>query len=559
MTCLTLNGLKRLIRAGFFLMALGLVCSLMQTTAWGTVPISLSPDAGIPSLTASHTAEPAPPATVQQPGPAEIAWRESPLQTFILGHDPDYNKVGWFLFVITWVIYIISKNEWLKLKYKLEAQALSDELTRLPNRRLFMDRLEQSIRLCRRNNKKFALIMADLDQFKEVNDTLGHHAGDELLIQITSRFRDIMRDSDTIARLGGDEFAFIFHDVNNEQDIHIITNRMIEQVENPIIIDGMPFSVGVSIGVSIFPEHGDTAESLMRRADIALYQAKEQKNCAVFYNKADDHKSREIILMQHELRNAIKQETLEVFYQPKVDCNTKSIIGVEALARWPHPTQGMIPPSVFIPLAKQTGLINKLTMLVLRKSIQQASQWYHQGLNLSLAVNITGNNIEDINFADELMFLLKRFDFPPHLLELEITEDVIISNIKRAVQVTQKLNEMGIAISIDDFGTGNSSISYLKKLPIQTLKIDYSFIRDMKNDESDEAIVKTTIMLGKTLGLTVVAEGVEDVETLDRLSKMGCDLAQGFYMCKPVPGEDLAAWIQQSEWGQKSSRKRLLS
>ncbi len=462
----------------------------------------------------------------------------------------DFQWLGWTLFSLTALVYIISKEQWMRLKRQLQIHAMYDTLTNLPNRRLFTDRIQQAIKFCRREERKFSLIMADLDHFKTVNDTLGHHAGDDLLRQVTLRLKDVLRDSDTIARLGGDEFAIIIYCGDDEHfSLTSVAERLIQALEDPIYIEGLPFSVGVSLGIATFPDHGDDAETLMRRADISLYRSKEKRNCYTLYDKNTDEHTRDALRTVSDLRNAIRNKQLEVYYQPKIDCNTKQINGVEALARWIHPEKGFISPGVFIPLAKQNGLIRHLTVLVLQKAIRQAAEWYRNGYEIKLSVNITGENIEDLNFPDELSYLLKRFQMPPHLLELEITEDVIIKNIQKATQITERLREMGVAISIDDFGTGNSSISYLKKLPINTLKIDYSFIREMNNNPDDEAIVKTTILLSKSLGMSVVAEGVEDALTLDRLHSMGCDLAQGFYMCKPIPADLLNEWLITSPWG----------
>lgn len=462
----------------------------------------------------------------------------------------DFQWLGWTLFSLTALVYIISKEQWMRLKRQLQIHAMYDTLTNLPNRRLFTDRIQQSIRFCRREDRKFALIMCDLDHFKTVNDTLGHHAGDDLLKQVTLRLKDVLRDSDTIARLGGDEFAIILYCGDDDHySINSVAERLIQTLEDPIYIDGLPFSVGVSLGIAVFPEHGDDAETLLRRADISLYRSKEKRNCYTMYDKNTDEHTREALRTVSDLRDAIRNNTLEVFYQPKIDCHTRQIQGVEALARWIHPEKGMISPGIFIPLAKQNGLIRHLTVVVLQKAIRQAAEWYRNGYEIRLSVNITGENIEDMNFPDELAYLLKRFQLPAHLLELEITEDVIIQSIEKATQVTERLRQMGVAISIDDFGTGNSSISYLKKLPINTLKIDFSFIREMNKNPDDEAIVRTTILLSKSLGMSVVAEGVEDAVTLERLYAMGCDLAQGFYMCKPIPADKLNEWLLTSQWG----------
>ena len=479
------------------------------------------------------------------------AWFESLNRHFMgsmLASYIDFSMLGWLLFFFTLLVYVISKDQWLRLRGELQHFALFDPLTNLPNRRLFEDRIQQAIKSTRRREGKFALIMADLDRFKQINDTLGHHAGDDLLTQVGMRLRNIVRGADTVARLGGDEFAFIIQDIEDYAGVEHVTDRIIQAIDEPVTIEGLPFSMGISMGIVVYPDHGEDVETLLRRADISLYRAKERRNCYTFYDKDTDEYNRKNIELQNELRQAIKQGALEVYYQPKVDCGSHHIKGLEALARWPHPEQGMISPAVFIPLAKKNGLIKDLTMLMLQKSIEQISDLYHQGIEVALSVNITEENLEDTNFPDEVAYILKRFGFPPRCLELEITEDVIIENIQNATLVTEKLHGLGIKISIDDFGTGNSSISYLKKLPIHTLKIDLSFIREMNRNPDDAAIVKTTILLSKSLGLSVVAEGVEDELTLQKLNDWGCDLAQGFYVCKPVPNDTLVDWIKNSDW-----------
>lgn len=460
----------------------------------------------------------------------------------------DFNVVGWLLFFCTILIYLISKDQWLRLRREMQRFAMYDGLTDLPNRRLYEESIQNAINHCKANNKKFALMLGDLDRFKQINDTLGHHAGDSLLRQVAVRMQTAMRGSDVLARLGGDEFAFIFSGLEHEAIVSQLAQRVMRTIDDPVVIDGLNFKVGMSLGIVIYPDHGEDMETLMRRADISLYRSKERRNCYTFYDKDTDDYNRKNIQMQHDLREAIKQGTLEVYYQPKVDCDTHTVKGLEALARWPHPEQGMISPAEFIPIAKKNGLIGDLTLLMLNKSIQQISQLYHQGIDLRLSVNITEENLEDVLFPETVATILKQFDFPAQCLELEITEDVIIDNIKNATLVTGKLEALGVNISIDDFGTGNSSISYLKKLPINTLKIDLSFIREMNRSPDDAAIVKTTILLSKSLGLSVVAEGVEDELTLQKLNDWGCDLAQGFYVCKPVPNDELVNWLKNSQW-----------
>lgn len=468
---------------------------------------------------------------------------------FLTADTLDFHGVGWLLFFCAILLYLISKGQLLRLRREMRKFTLYDTLTDLPNRRMFEESIQQAIADCKAQNKKFALMLGDLDRFKQINDTLGHHAGDSLLKQLGLRLQNAMRGSDVLGRLGGDEFAFIFTGLEREDIVDRLAQRIMRTMDDPVVIEGLNFNMGISLGIVIFPDHGEDMETLMRRADISLYHSKERRNCYTFYDKDTDKYNRQNIQMQNDLREAIKQGSLEVYYQPKVDCGSHEVKGLEALARWPHAEQGMISPAEFIPIAKKNGLIGDLTLLMLNKSIQQISQLYHQGLDLRLSVNITEENLEDILFPETVSNILQRFNFPSQSLELEITEDVIIDNIKNATLVTDKLKDLGVNISIDDFGTGNSSISYLKKLPISTLKIDLSFIREMNRSPDDAAIVKTTILLSKSLGLSVVAEGVEDELTLQKLNDWGCDLAQGFYICKPVPNDELVSWLKNSpQW-----------
>lgn len=460
----------------------------------------------------------------------------------------DFHVLGWLLFFCTILIYVISKEQWIRLRREMQRFAMYDGLTDLPNRRLYEASIQQAIETCKGTHKKFALMLGDLDRFKQINDTLGHHAGDSLLRQVAVRIQRGMRGSDILARIGGDEFAFIFTGLEHPEIVSQLAQRVMRTMDDPVVIDGLNFNVGMSLGIVIYPDHGEDMETLMRRADISLYRSKERRNCYTFYDQTLDEYNRKSIQMQHDLREAIKQGALEVYYQPKVDCDTHEVKGLEALARWVHPEQGMISPAEFIPIAKKNGLIGDLTLLMLNKSIQQISQLYHQGIDIRLSVNITEENLEDTQFPETVASILDRFEFPASCLELEITEDVIIDNIKNATLVSGKLEALGVNISIDDFGTGNSSISYLKKLPINTLKIDLSFIREMNRSPDDAAIVKTTILLSKSLGLSVVAEGVEDELTLQKLNDWGCDLAQGFYVCKPVPNDELINWLKTSPW-----------
>ncbi len=460
----------------------------------------------------------------------------------------DFHALGWLLFFCSILLYLMNKEQWLRMQRELRKMAMFDPLTGLHNRTLLEETVREKIQAYKGSQKKFALLLGDLDRFQQVNDTLGHHAGDNLLKQVAFRLKNILRSTDFVARLGGDEFAIVLSSLDHEGFVNQLAERIQKTLDEPILIDSMPIKAGMSLGIVFYPDDGEDLDTLMRHVDIALYRAKERRDCFTFYDEEMDEYNRKHMQLQNDLREAIKNQDLEAYYQPKVDCNTHQVKGLEALARWIHPERGMISPAEFIPIAKKNNLIGGLTMLMLEKSIQQISQLYHQGVEILLSVNITEENLGDLDFPEAVAEILKRHDFPASCLELEITEDVIIDNVKNAAQVTEKLKNLGIQMSIDDFGTGNSSISYLKKLPINTLKIDLSFIREMNRSADDAAIVKNTIILNKSLGLSVVAEGVEDELTLQRLNDWGCDLAQGFYVCKPVPQAELIHWLEKGPW-----------
>ncbi|WP_303673567.1 putative bifunctional diguanylate cyclase/phosphodiesterase [Vampirovibrio chlorellavorus] len=493
----------------------------------------------------------APPLGESSAGPFFSGWMGPLAQQFSQSHLAgliDFHALGWLLFFCAMLVYALNKEQWLRMQREMRKMAMFDPLTGLHNRALLEETVQEKIRASKDNGKKFALMLGDLDRFQQVNDTLGHQAGDNLLKQVAFRLKNILRSTDFVARLGGDEFAIILDSLDHDGFVNQLAQRIQKTLDEPILLDGMAIKAGISMGIVLYPDDGEDLETLMRHVDIALYRAKERRDCFTFYDADMDEYNRKHMQLQNDLREAIKNQDLEAYYQPKVDCNTHQVKGLEALARWSHPERGMISPAEFIPIAKKNNLIGGLTLMMLEKSIQQISQLYHQGVDILLSVNITEQNLGDMDFPETVAEILLRHNFPPHCLELEITEDVIIDNVKNAARVTEKLKNLGVQISIDDFGTGNSSISYLKKLPINTLKIDLSFIREMNRSPDDAAIVKTTIILSKSLGLSVVAEGVEDELTLQRLNDWGCDLAQGFYVCKPIPQEELIRWLEQGPW-----------
>jgi diguanylate cyclase (GGDEF)-like protein/PAS domain S-box-containing protein/excisionase family DNA binding protein len=430
----------------------------------------------------------------------------------------------------------------------LRHQALHDALTDLPNRTLLHDRLGHALRASRRDGRPLALLLLDLDRFKEVNDTFGHHRGDDLLRQVAARLRGALRASDTIARLGGDEFAALLPGAD-EGGARAVATALRAALDVPLVIAGQALQLGASIGVALAPAHGEDAPTLLRHADTAMYAAKHAGDTDVaVYDPAHDPHSPDRLALLAELREAITQGALALHYQPKVALATGQVHGVEALVRWPHPVHGLLPPDQFIPLAEQHGLIGPLTLWVLEEALRQGKLWARAGWDLNVAVNLSAWSLHDASLPDTIAALLRRFDAPPGRLRLELTEGSVMADAERALEVLTRLAALGVGLSVDDFGTGYSSLAYLKRLPVDEVKIDRSFVRDLATDEADAAIVHSTVGLGRSLGLQVVAEGVEDRATWDLLARMGCDVAQGYYLSRPLPAAAVADWLRAAPW-----------
>ncbi len=426
-----------------------------------------------------------------------------------------------------------------------EHQALHDSLTGLPNRTLFRDRIEQAIAIAEREGARAAVAMMDLDRFKDINDSLGHHAGDALLVEIGQRLRGILRSSDTVARLGGDEFGVLISKPRSDRDVVVVIEKIRAALELPVTIDGLGLPAEASIGIAMFPQHGQDVDTLLRHADVAMYAAKEEKGGFAFYEKSRNESDPARLTLVSELRRAIEERELTLYYQPKAQLASGAVHSVEALLRWNHPTRGLVGPDEFIPLAQQTGLIKPLTLFVLDEALSQCRAWQSAGMTLGVAVNLSVRNLLDAEFPDQVRDLLKKRRVEPSLLELEITESTMLSDPVRTKRVLDKLSAMGVALSIDDFGTGYSSLSYLSQLPVNEIKIDRSFVMNMAESDNDAVIVRSTIDLARNLGLHVVAEGVETEQAWDRLSELGCTLAQGYYLSRPVPADELTQWLIQ--------------
>ncbi len=431
---------------------------------------------------------------------------------------------------------------------EVERLALYDPLTSLPNRSLLHDRLAQAIAAAAREPAPLALLLMDLDGFKEVNDTFGHQAGDDVLAQVGARVREVMRASDTVARFGGDEFAILLPGADRACAAKI-SERLLRALERPFVIEGQDVEIGASIGAALYPDHGADGDRLMQRADLAMYSAKRALDSYEVYDAArDDDASRRLALMA-ELRQAIDRDELALHYQPIVRLDDRASVGVEALLRWNHPQRGLIPPADFIPAAERTGLIKPLTAWVLEAAVRQLAAWQRAGEPLAMSVNISMRNLVDPQLPELLERLLARYEARAALLTLEITESAITADEERAVKTVARLRRLGVRISIDDFGTGYSSLAYLTRLAPDEVKIDRSFVRDAASDTSRGAIVKASVELAHTLGCSVVAEGVEDEETLEHLAALGCDRAQGYHMSRPLPLPDLERWLLISPWG----------
>jgi diguanylate cyclase (GGDEF)-like protein len=431
-------------------------------------------------------------------------------------------------------------------------QSTHDALTGLPNRTRFLSRVSHAIAASKRLSAKggsgpsVGMIVMDVDRFKDVNDTLGHNFGDQLLIEIGRRLEQTIGTSDKVARLGGDEFAVRF----TNADATDIAARVGIAFHAPFVLGDVSIEVNASLGIAIYPDHADDADTLMKRADIAMYEAKKnQAGVAVYDSGRDEHSLRRLSLMM-ELRQAIAGDELELYYQPKIDIATARVVHAEALVRWNHPKHGVMRPDEFIPLAEQSGKIGLITKWVIRKAIAQCAAWRREGLDLTVAVNLSALDLFDSELPTFISGLLADAGLPAEKLVLEITESAVMKDATRAQKILADLKRRGLCLAIDDFGTGYSSLAHLKRLPVDELKIDKSFVQNLTEKASDDlVIVRSTIELGHNMGLVVIAEGVETAESWRILKRLGCDMAQGYYMSPPLPVGAIGDWFRSSEWG----------
>jgi diguanylate cyclase (GGDEF)-like protein len=455
---------------------------------------------------------------------------------------------GLALFALVLIVFQYLLSELLTSQRRgdeLRHLATTDELTGLANRKSFGDRLATEIQESIDSGRSFGVLLLDLDRFKEINDTLGHQYGDELLSLLGPRLADRIGPGGLVARLGGDEFAILTGLRTDREDVlSRAASDLIACVNQPIVIEDISLEIAGSVGIARFPQDGSDAQTLLRRADIAMYAAKEHRDGYRFYDASHDQYSTQRLSVLGEFRRALIANEIVVHYQPIVDLRTQTVRGAEGLVRWEHPELGLLQPSMFLQIVEQTGLIAALTRTVLNRSIAQCAAWRRQGLDLTVAVNLSVRNLLDGSLPHEIERMLRRHSLAPEALQLEITESMIMSDPERALLTVQELSDLGVKLAVDDFGTGHSSLANLKRLPIDELKIDRSFVTPMLEDESDLIIVRSTINMGHDLGLTIIAEGVEDAHTLERLDNLGCDLAQGHHLSQPMAPDDFADWIQ---------------
>ncbi|WP_156289408.1 EAL domain-containing protein [Oceanobacillus salinisoli] len=413
--------------------------------------------------------------------------------------------------------------------------AFHDTLTNLPNRRSFTNHLRSELMDRKYSRTNLSLFFIDLDNFKSINDQWGHDAGDIVLKEAAKRIRSVIRPTDMAARFGGDEFVVMLKDVQDEEGTMAIAERMLIEFQNPIKAYGQDYTLTCSIGVAHYPNHGESSEDLIKNADTALYYAKEHgKNDLMLFNQQMEHQSLERRILENALRTGIKEQQFYLEYQPKMNMTTGELMGMEALVRWRHPELGIMSPGKFIPLAEETGLIVPLGEWILRESCRQASRWQDEGYSsLILSVNVSVRQLEDFHFVDKIKTILHETGLDPKRLELEITESVL-ANVKSTISILKEIRKLGIRISVDDFGTGYSTLSYIKEFPIDTLKIDQSFVKDIHTSKESKEIAKAIINLANSIGLHVIAEGVELKEHVDELNKDGCILGQGYYYSKPL-------------------------
>ena len=432
---------------------------------------------------------------------------------------------------------------------QLKHLATHDELTGLANRTLLLDRLEQSIHYARRSGRLVAVLLLDLDRFKVINDSLGHAFGDKVLSAVAHRLQQNVRAADTVARLGGDEFVILLAEVAEAEDVGLVATKILRKLGVPLTIGGREITVTASLGISLYPRDGDDGGTLVRNADIAMCRAKgDERSTFAFFSPEMKQRVLETLELENAMRQALEREEFCLHYQPKVDLVTGRIVGCEALVRWRHPQRGMISPDDFIPLAEETGLIVPLGAWVLREACRQVKDWHAEGLQeLNVAVNLSARQFSKENLPQLVVEILQSVDLPSKFLELELTESMVMDDPIRAERTMRDLKRLGVGLSLDDFGTGYSSLNYLRRFPVDSLKIDRTFIRDVATDPSGGSVVNSVIDIAHNLGLTAIAEGVETQEQLAFLAGCGCDMFQGYLFSKPLPADDFILLLRANQ------------
>jgi diguanylate cyclase (GGDEF)-like protein len=430
-------------------------------------------------------------------------------------------------------------------------EAHTDELTGLSNRRRLYEAVDQAFV----QDRALALLLIDLDRFKEINDTLGHNVGDDLLQQVGERLRESLPEWALLARIGGDEFVALLDGTDDEAAALKVARAVRDALDEPFPLDGLTIPVQASIGIGLAPQHASTRSEMLRCADVAMYRAKTRGTTIESYVAESDAHSRDYLALVSDLRQAVGHDGLLLHYQPKRSLKDGEFVGVEALVRWQHPHLGLLSPDQFIPIAEREGMMRDLTIDVLDRALAQQRSWRESGYRIPVAVNLSAASLLDSRLPDDVEALVVRHDANPADLELEITEDTLMQDPNRALAVIARISELGISFSLDDFGTGYSCLAQLKRLPVRSLKIDRSFIMNMTNSTQDANIVRSAIQLGHSLDLSVVAEGIEGPEHLRQLEDFGCDIAQGFHLGRPVPPEEIPGWLGAlRQWPAQSSR-----
>lgn len=477
---------------------------------------------------------------------AKKAFENTRLHILVLGSF----AIGLGLMVAPMVIRMANKQA-----QSLQQQAMFDGLTNLPNRMLFIDRLRQTVLTARHEQRAFGLFVVDLDHFKEINGTFGHSIGDQVLQYAAACIQSCLDEPDTLARMDGDEFAVLLMTVNDLDDAIAIAQKIRKAISEPFEISGRRLEITASIGVVMFPHHGDDPDVLLHEAGAAMHIAKKTKRGYRIYSEDMAHGTEDRVALLYELRQAIPNNELTLHYQPKIDFGANKVSGVEALVRWQHPTNGLMSAEQFIPLAEQIGLIKSLTDWVLDAALHQYDEWYRAGVRLPMSVKVPTASIQDPEFPDQMAKRLKEYDdAPASNFEIEIKETAVISEPARAMECLRKLKAMGFQIAIGDFGTGHSSMTYLTELLVANIKIDKSLVKDMAVNHGGTMVVRTTVNLGHTLGLKVVAKGVENQGSWDTLKGFGCDSAQGNYLSPPLPPAEFMDWLHTSQWAVPAKR-----